>query len=98
MVLVVDVTRMTRTIAALVQGLAQFDPDVHVAGVLLNRVQGARQERLVREAVERYCGIPVVGALPKDARMDIPDRHLGLTSNTEAEGVEALLDDIARVV
>ncbi|HIW76827.1 MULTISPECIES: cobyrinate a,c-diamide synthase [Gordonibacter] len=97
-VLVVDVTRMTRTTAALVQGLAQFDPDVHVAGVLLNRVQGARQERLVREAVEHYCGIPVVGALPKDARMDIPDRHLGLTSNTEAEGVEALLDDIARVV
>lgn len=97
-VLVVDVTRMTRTTAAVVQGLAGFDDGLTVAGVLLNRVQGARQEKLVRAAVERYCGIPVVGALPKDARMDIPDRHLGLTSSTEARDKDAFLDDIAAVV
>lgn len=97
-VLVVDVTRMTRTTAAVVQGLARFDEELTVAGVLLNRVQGARQEKLVRAAVERYCGLPVVGALPKDAALDIPDRHLGLTSSTEAREKDAFLDGIAAVV
>ncbi len=97
-ILVVDCTRMTRSTAALVQGFMNFDKDVNLAGVLLNRVKGKRQERLVRACIEEYCGIPVVGVLPFDKRMDIPDRHLGLTSNTEAEEKDAQLDEIASIV
>lgn len=97
-VLVVDVTRMTRTVAAVVLGCMQFDPAVQVAGVILNRVQGARQENLARQAVERFCGIPVLGAVPKDGRLSIPDRHLGLLSSTEAAACDGVLDGIAQAV
>lgn len=97
-ILVVDVTRMTRTAAALVWGCQQFDPEVNIAGVILNRVRGPRQEQLVREAIEQYCKVPVVAALPVDAGLTIPDRHLGLVSSAEAEEREQTLDGIAKVI
>lgn len=97
-VLVLDVTRMTRTAGALVLGCCAFDPDVRIAGVILNRVRGARQRGLITEVIERTCGIPVVGAVPADARLDVPDRHLGLVTSDETDGRERLLDGIADVV
>lgn len=97
-VLVMDVTRTTRTAAALVMGLVHFDPDVAIKGVILNQVAGSRQERLVRSSIESACNIPVLGALPKDERMTIPDRHLGLISSTEAQGAQKTLDGIAALV
>ena len=97
-ILVLDVTRMTRTAGALVLGCCAFDPDVRIAGVILNRVRGARQRGLITEVIERTCGIPVVGAVPADARLDVPDRHLGLVTSGETDGRERLLDGIADVV
>lgn len=97
-ILVLDVTRMTRTAAALVMGCQVFDADVQIAGVILNKVRGKRQRDLVTAAIERYCGIPVVGSVPKDAQMDVPDRHLGLVTGAETHGQEELLDGIAAVV
>lgn len=97
-VLVVDVTRMTRTCAAVVLGCCAFDPEVQIAGVILNRVRGARQRDLITEALRRYCGIPVVGSVPNDACLALPDRHLGLVTSEESGGNEALLDGIASVV
>ena len=97
-VLVLDVTRMTRTAGALVLGCCAFDPDVRIAGVILNRVRGARQRALVTEVIERTCGIPVVGAVPADARLNVPDRHLGLVTSGETDERERLLDGIADVV
>ena len=64
-VLVVDVTKMTRTAAALVLGCAALDPDLNLAGVLLNRVGTARQERVIRDAIAGVGGPPVLGALPR---------------------------------
>lgn len=97
-ILVIDVTRMTRTAAALVMGCCAFDPDVRIAGVILNKVRGQRQRELVTQAIERYCDVPVVGSVPQDAGMDVPDRHLGLVTGAETRGREELLDGIAEVV
>jgi cobyrinic acid a,c-diamide synthase len=103
-VLVLDVTRMTRTAAALVLGCQQFDPEVNIRGVILNRVRGARQEALLRETIRAYCGLEVVGTIPTDERMTIPSRHLGLISSTEADQheheqtLEAIADAVARHV
>jgi cobyrinic acid a,c-diamide synthase len=82
-VLVVDVTMATRTVAALVMGCQRFDLDLSVAAVILNRVAGSRQESLVRSAVERYCSLPVVGSVPKLKGNRFPERHMGLVPHLE---------------
>ncbi|MEG1517449.1 MAG: cobyrinate a,c-diamide synthase [Raoultibacter sp.] len=97
-ILVIDVTRMTRTAAALVLGCQNFDSEVVIAGVILNKVRGERQRKLITETIELYCGIPVVGAVPKDARMEVPDRHLGLVTSSEFSERSLFLDDIAEIV
>ncbi len=76
--LVVDATKVTRTIAASVFGCQAFDPDVRIAGVVLNRVQGIRHERIIREAIESRCQVPVVGVVPRLGDALLHGRHLGL--------------------
>jgi cobyrinic acid a,c-diamide synthase len=87
-VLIVDVTMATRTVAALVLGCQKFDPDLRIGGVILNRVAGPRQESLTRNAVEQYCGIPVVGAVPKLKQNIFPERHMGLVPHLETDYAE----------
>lgn len=82
-ILVVDVTMSTRTVAALIKGCRIFDPQLHMGGVILNRVAGSRQENLVRETVEDYCAVPVVGAVPKLSGGPFPERHMGLVPHLE---------------
>ncbi|OUO92016.1 hypothetical protein B5F40_01400 [Gordonibacter sp. An230] len=94
-ILVLDVTRMTRTAGAVVMGMRDFDPDVRIAGVILNKVRGERQRSLVSEVIERMCGVPVVGAVSKDGCMGVPDRHLGLVTSAEAADRERMLDGMA---
>jgi cobyrinic acid a,c-diamide synthase len=76
--LVADVGGMSRSAAALVQGYARFDPDVRVAGVVLNRVGGPRHYQLVKTAIEEQAGVAVWGYLPWDDGLVLPERHLGL--------------------
>ncbi len=97
-ILVVDTEGMTRGIAPLLIGYRVFDPEVHIAGVVLNRVAGARHEEKLRAAVERYTELPVIGALPRDASFALPERHLGLTTPAETGEVEAYLDRVADAV
>ncbi len=97
-ILVVDVTRMTRTTAALIMGCQAFDTDVNICGIILNKVRGSRQENLVKETIAKYCKIPVIGALPNNESLVIPDRHLGLLSSSEVDAVDGTLDTIADVV
>ncbi|MDR0433626.1 MAG: cobyrinate a,c-diamide synthase, partial [Gracilibacteraceae bacterium] len=98
-VLVLDVTRMTRTAAALVMGCQHFDPELKIAGVILNRVgRGRRHRQTLKESIETCCHIPVVGAVPVDARLEIPDRHLGLISSTEGARGEAALESMADII
>jgi cobyrinic acid a,c-diamide synthase len=82
-ILIVDVTMATRTIAALVMGCQRFEPDVHIAGVILNRVAGSRQEAIVRSSIEHYCHVPVVGSVPKLKGKLFPERHMGLVPHQE---------------
>ncbi len=95
-VLVLDATKMTRTAAALVLGCRMLDREVSIAGVILNRVAGARHERVLRQSVEKVNGLPVVGVLPKERENLFPERHMGLVPPQEhgrlAEAVERLAE------
>ena len=83
--LVVNAARMGRSAAAMVHGYQSFEPETEIAGVILNNVAQSRHEAKLRQAIEAGCGIPVVGALPPQARLTIPDRHLGLVPRGESE-------------
>ncbi|MHC5039345.1 MAG: nucleotide-binding protein, partial [Planctomycetota bacterium] len=81
--LAVDVTKSTRTVAALVLGCQNLDPHLPLAGVILNRVAGTRHETVLRDSVKEVCNLPVLGALPKIRRLLFPERHLGLVPPQE---------------
>jgi cobyrinic acid a,c-diamide synthase len=81
-VLVVDATGQSRSVAALVSGFAAFDPRVRIGGVLLNRVGSPRHEALLRQALAEV-GVPVLGALHRDDAIETPSRHLGLVPVAE---------------
>ena len=97
-VLVLDATKMTRTAAAIVAGVAAFEPGLVLAGVIVNRTGGPRHRAIVRECIESLAGVPVLGCLPRLAENPIPERHMGLISNREQGDVDAILDRIAAFV
>jgi len=84
-VICLDCTKTTRTLAAVVSGCIQFDPDLNIEGVILNRVAGARHEKNIQKNIEHYCGIPILGALPKLDNQSFPERHMGLVPTCEHE-------------
>jgi len=94
-VLVVNAAKTSRTAAALVLGCQRLDPEVTIAGVVLNYVAGSRHERVLRDAVEGSCGVPVLGAIPR-ARSDtlLPGRHLGLVTPEEHPGIGLLRQNL----
>ncbi|GLW13330.1 hydrogenobyrinate a,c-diamide synthase [Streptomyces sp. NBRC 13847] len=97
-VLVVDASSQSRSVAALVHGFASWDPEVRLAGVILNKVGSDRHEQLLREAMDS-SGVPVLGALRRDGRAGTPSRHLGLVPVAErrAEAVESVGELAARI-
>ncbi|MFE7898555.1 cobyrinate a,c-diamide synthase [Streptomyces sp. NPDC057424] len=97
-VLVVDASSQSRSVAALVHGFASWDPEVRVGGVILNKVASDRHEELLREALEQ-AGVPVLGVLRRAAQVDTPSRHLGLVPVAErhAAAVEAVAAMAAQV-
>lgn len=97
-ILVLDATRMTRSAAAIVLGCQHFDPQIQICGVILNKVARPRHEKILREAIEYYCKVPVLGAIPKDNGLNIPDRHLGLVTHIEKDDSDDVLDYLADVV
>ena len=92
--LVVDVTGQAQSAAAIVKGCAAYDERLKVAGVIVNRVGSERHRRLVVEAIEAM-GISVVGALPRNDTIALPERHLGLVQAGETDALEARLEAIA---
>jgi cobyrinic acid a,c-diamide synthase len=93
-VLVVDAARMAQSVAPLVAGFAGFDPEVRVAGVILNRVGSDRHADMLRAALAPL-GLPVLGAVPRDPDLATPSRHLGLVQATEHTDLAAFLDTAA---
>ncbi|WP_372238083.1 cobyrinate a,c-diamide synthase [Paenibacillus sp. FSL R7-0337] len=93
--LVVDVRSMGRSAAAIVLGFRQLEPQVRIAAVLVNRCGSEGHYRLVKAAIEAACGIPVIGWLPRDSGLDIPERHLGLLPAVERGELAPLFDRAA---
>ncbi|MBS1262117.1 MAG: Cobyrinate a,c-diamide synthase [Calditrichaeota bacterium] len=102
--LVVDATKSTRTLAAIVHGLTSFDPGLSFAGVVLNRIGGSRHAEIARGAIERYTDVPVLGVIPRiraGAEL-LPGRHLGLVTVAEnpraREAIERVRETVAGAV
>ncbi|WP_123628350.1 cobyrinate a,c-diamide synthase [Streptomyces sp. SAI-097] len=97
-VLVVDASSQSRSVAALVHGFVSWDPEVRIGGVILNKVASDRHEALLREAVD-CVGVPVLGVLRRAPQVDVPARHLGLVPVAErrSQAVEAVAAMAAQV-
>lgn len=97
-ILVIDTNGMTRGIAPLLQGYRAFDPDVNIVGVILNKVGGPRHEQKLREAVETYTDLAVVGAVYRNAALEIGERHLGLTTPSETGELNKMIARVGEIV
>jgi cobyrinic acid a,c-diamide synthase len=95
--LVVDVSGQAQSAAAIVKGCALYEERLKIAGVILNRVGSERHRRLVADAIEAM-GVSVVGALPRNDAIAMPERHLGLVQAGETEALDTRLDAIADFV
>jgi cobyrinic acid a,c-diamide synthase len=93
-ILVLDVSGQSQTAAAVARGFQNFRDGVEIAGVILNRVGSARHVRFVSEALTA-AGLPVVGALPREANLVLPERHLGLVQAEETAELESRIDALA---
>ncbi|WP_321507857.1 Ni-sirohydrochlorin a,c-diamide synthase [uncultured Methanoregula sp.] len=82
-VLVVSAQSITRSAAAVVKGFQAFDPDLTIAGVILNNIKGEQHKAKAKTAIEHYCDIPVIGAIPRMDEMQLAMRHLGLVPYRE---------------
>ncbi|PID42763.1 MAG: cobyrinic acid a,c-diamide synthase, partial [Proteobacteria bacterium] len=96
LLLVVNCTKTTRTIAAMVLGCMQLDKRVDIRCVILNQVATKRQVRLISEAVEAYCGLPVVGAIPRMKEDIFPMRHLGMIPHQEYNDAQKAIHFLAK--
>jgi cobyrinic acid a,c-diamide synthase len=96
-VMCVDCTKTTRTMAAVITGCVQFDPDLKIRGVILNRVAGQRHESILRRSIEHYSGVPVIGAVPKLGQQVFPERHMGLVPTPEHGWAADSIQSMARV-
>ncbi|GAA1884612.1 cobyrinate a,c-diamide synthase [Streptantibioticus ferralitis] len=98
-VLVVDASSQSRSVAALVHGFASWDPEVRIGGVILNKVGSDRHEELLRQALDE-SGVPVLGVLRRDGQLAVPARHLGLVPVAErhTDAVAAVHEMASRVL
>ncbi|MCK5437709.1 MAG: hydrogenobyrinic acid a,c-diamide synthase (glutamine-hydrolyzing) [Desulfobulbaceae bacterium] len=96
--LVVDCTKTTRTVAAMVLGCLKLDSRVDIRGVVLNRIGSSRHESVVRRSVERYTDVRVLGAIPRMKKDVFPMRHLGVTPYLEHEEAGGTIVSLARGV
>lgn len=91
-ILIIDCTKTTRTAAAIVLGMKKFEPGVNIAGVVLNMIGRGRQEAVIRESIEKYCRVPVIGAIPRMKEAELPERHMGLTPWQEHSAMDGAID------
>jgi len=97
-ILVLDARSMARSAAAIVLGYRNFDPDLNLCGVILNRVGSERHYRLLTEAIQETTGIPVLGRLGYKSDMELPERHLGLLPTAEKNNLSYLLNTMSHKI
>lgn len=93
-ILVIDAKAMARSAAAIALGFTQFDKDVSIGGFIMNRVGSERHFSILRDSIEEKTGLPVLGYLPADKEMRIPERHLGLVNDLDEERWDSLISSI----
>lgn len=96
--LIVDCTKASSTIGAVVLGCRTYDPEVAIRGIILNNVSPGRHETVIRKAIEQSSGIPVVGAMPRQKNGEFPERHMGLTPFHEHPEVDQAISASATAV
>ncbi len=96
--LVIDARGMTRGIAPLILGYQAFDRDINIAGVILNNLGGRRHESKLRQVIEHYTDVPVIGAIQYDERLSIVERHLGLMPSNESHVASSRIKQIGEVI
>ncbi len=98
-ILVCNVTKSTRTVAAIVLGMKEMDQNTNIAGVILNQVGGKRHREIVTSSIENATEIPVLGAIPrvKNEKL-LPSRHLGLVTPSEYSGFDELIERLGKLV
>jgi cobyrinic acid a,c-diamide synthase len=92
--LVIDGHGLSRSSAAMALGYKHFDRKVNVAGVILNNVSGERHAKLLEDAIESRAKIPVLGFLPRDPGIEVPERHLGLVTASEQGPLKGLKEKL----
>ena len=96
--LVVNCSKTTRTIAALVLGCRQLDRRLDIGGVILNQIATPRHESVIRQSIERYTDVPVLGIVPRRKDDIFPMRHLGVTPHQESDSVGNVVKNLAAIV
>jgi cobyrinic acid a,c-diamide synthase len=94
--LVLDCSRLSRSVAAIAHGYKSFDPRIQLAGIVLNRVGSDRHLELLKDALEPLQ-LPILGVLRRQDNITIPDRHLGLVPTAEMTELDALIDRLAHL-
>ncbi len=90
--LVIDCRGMHRTIASLVNGIMQFDPELNFSGLILNRIRSARHGSKIERAIEAYCDVSVMGVIPEQPQLRIEERELGLVPAPDHPAANTYLD------
>lgn len=96
-IIIVDCTKATNTVSAMVLGCQKLDPQVRIGGVVLNQIATGRQESLIRDSIIRNCRVPVLGAIPRLKKELLPERHMGLTPFQEHLRFEKAIWEIAEI-
>jgi cobyrinic acid a,c-diamide synthase len=97
-VLVIDAQGMTRGIAPLILGYQAFEPNLNIAGVILNKLGGSRHESKLRAVIEHYTSVPVIGAVHRNAELKILERHLGLIPSNEVSAAENHIEAVGNLI
>ncbi len=97
-VLVLDTIGTTRGIAPLVKGYQDFDAELNIAGVILNKVGGARHESKLVSALEYYTDVDILGSVHKSKELVIDERHLGLMPANESARSEKIIDGVGSII
>jgi cobyrinic acid a,c-diamide synthase len=97
-ILVVNSARMARSAAAMVSGYMNFEPGTNITGVILNNVAGQRHRDKLVEAIEKLCGIPVLGCIPPDKGLALKERHIGIVPFIEQEDSAGIIENACAVI
>jgi cobyrinic acid a,c-diamide synthase len=97
-ILVLDARGMTRGIAPLILGNQAFDPDIRIAGVILNQLGGSRHEAKLRAVIEHYTDVPVLGGVQHNTELEIVERHLGLIPSNEEHAASTHIGKIRQAI